>query len=182
MAFATKVAKEGQNLNFARSSHDLWDFLQTIHPDAKPQRLSDRTSWRKDQILSDPDFIAARDANDRGDGAAVIKLLNVLGQRYPGEPRLLFQFAYAYETLGLHDEAYRSYRAYIDIDPTDLAAWHYFAIVAANLDRVDEAINACKQSLKMKPDAATWRMLGDLYGKKGQNALGGNSRRRPIRF
>lgn len=168
---ATKVAKEGQNLNFARSSHDLWDFLQTIHQDAKPEPLSERALWKKDKILSDPDFIAAGEANGRGDGAAALKLLNALGQRYPGEPRLLFQFAYAYETLGLHDEAYSSYRAYIDINPTDSATWRYFAIAAANLNQIDEAINACKQSLKMDPNAATWRMLGDLYGKQGQYAL-----------
>lgn len=165
---ATLTAEEGQNLNFARSSYDLWNFLQTIDQDTKPKALSEK----KDQILSDPDFITAREANDRGDGAAALKLLNTLQQRYRNEPRLLFQFAYAYETLGLHDEAYRSWRAYIDIDPTDPAAWRHFAIVAANLNRISEAINAYKQTLKMKPDAGTWRLLGDLYDAQGQYALG----------
>jgi tetratricopeptide (TPR) repeat protein len=165
---ATLTAEEGQNLNFARSSHDLWNFLQTIDQDTKPKALSEK----KDQILSDPDFIAAREANDRGDGAAALKLVNTLQQRYRNEPRLLFQFAYAYETLGLHDEAYRSWRAYIDIDPTDPAAWRHFAIAAANLNRISEAINAYKQTLKMKPDADTWRLLGDLYDAQGQYAVG----------
>jgi class 3 adenylate cyclase len=163
----TLIAKEGQNLNFARSSHDLWNFLQTIDPDTKPKAFSEN----KDEILSDPDFIAARKANERGDGAAALKLLNTLQQRYPNEPRLLFQFAYAYETLGLHDEAYRSWRAYIDIDPSDPAAWRHFAIVAANLNRISDAINAYKQTLKIKPDADTWRLLGDLYDAQGQHAL-----------
>jgi len=165
---ATLTAEEGQNLNFASSSHDLWNFLQTIDQDTKPKALSEK----KDQILTDPDFIAAREANDRGDGAAALKLLNTLQQRYRNEPRLLFQFAYAYETLGLHDEAYRSWRADIDIDPTDPAAWRHFAIAAANLNRISEAINAYKQTLKMKPDADTWRLLGDLYDTQGQHALG----------
>jgi S1-C subfamily serine protease len=165
---ATLTAEQGQNLNFARSSHDLWNFLLTIDQDAKPKALSEE----KDQILSDPAFIAARDANSRGDGAAALKLLNTLQQRYPSEPRLLFQFAYAYEALGLHDEAYRSWRAYIDIDPTDPAAWRHFAVAAANLNRINEAINAYKQTLKMKPDADTWRLLGDLYDAQGQYALG----------
>jgi S1-C subfamily serine protease/class 3 adenylate cyclase len=43
---ATLTAKEGQNLNFARSSHDLWNFLQTIDQDAKPERLSE---WSPDK-------------------------------------------------------------------------------------------------------------------------------------
>jgi len=98
---ATLTAEEGQNLNFARSSQDLRNFLLTIDQDTKPKALSEK----KDQILSDPDFIAAKDANGRGDGAAALKLLNTLLQRYRGDPRLLFQFACAYEALGLYGEA-----------------------------------------------------------------------------
>ena len=164
---ATFIAKEGQNLNFARSSHDLWNYLQTIHQDAKPERLSEK----KDQILSDQDFIAAKDANGRGDGAAALKLLNTLLQRYRGDPRLLFQFACAYEALGLHEEAYRNWRTFIDVDPTDPAAWRHFAIAAANLNQISEAINAYQQALKIKPDSGTWRMLGDLYRAQGQPDL-----------
>ncbi len=98
---ATLTAEEGQNLNFARSSQDLRNFLLSIDQDTKPKALSEK----KDQILSDPDFIAAKDANGRGDGAAALKLLNTLLQRYRGDPRLLFQFACAYEALGLYGEA-----------------------------------------------------------------------------
>ncbi len=168
---ATLVITKGQNLNFARSSRDLWNFLQTVHQHAKPQLFSERVLLEKGRILSDPDFVAATTANNRGDGAAALKLLNSLAQQYPADPRLLFQFALAYEMLGLHDEAYQSYHAYIDIDPTDVAAWHNFAIVAANLNHIDEAINAYKQTLKMKQDAGTWRMLGDLYRAQGQSDL-----------
>ncbi len=169
---ATLIADQGQNLNLARSSRDLWNFLETIDPGAKPRPLADRAALEKDRILSDPDFIAARSANERGDGAAALKLLSPVAQRYPGDARLLFQFGLANETLGLYDEAYQAYRAYINIEPTDPAAWRHLAIVEANLkDLGDEAINAFKQSLKMKPDADTWRMLGNLYRKQGHSDL-----------
>src|SRR5260370_30756753 len=46
LGVATVIAKEGQNLNFARSSHDLWNFLRTIDQDAKPERLSE---WSPDE-------------------------------------------------------------------------------------------------------------------------------------
>jgi S1-C subfamily serine protease len=164
---ATMTAVGGQNLNFARSSQDLRNFLLTIDENTKPTTLS----AKKDEILSDPDFIAAKDANGRGDGATALKLLNTLQQRYRGDSRLLFQFACAYEALGLHEEAYRNWRVYIGIDPTDPAAWRNFAIAAANLNRVSEAINAYKQALKIKPDSGTWRMLGDLYRAQGQSDL-----------
>jgi S1-C subfamily serine protease/class 3 adenylate cyclase len=164
---ATMTAVGGQNLNFARSSQDLRNFLLTIGEDTKPKALS----ARKDEILSDPDFVAAKDANGRGDGATALKLLNTLLERYREDPRLLFQFACAYEALGLHEEAYRYWRMYINIDPTDPVAWRNFAIAAANLNRVSEAINAYKQALKIKPDSDTWRMLGDLYRGQKQSDL-----------
>ena len=70
---ATLVAKQGQNLNFARSSQDLRNFLQTIHEDAKPKQLSDLELLKKDQLLADPDFITAPEANNRGEGAAAFE-------------------------------------------------------------------------------------------------------------
>jgi S1-C subfamily serine protease/class 3 adenylate cyclase/Tfp pilus assembly protein PilF len=164
---ATMTAVGGQNLNFARSSQDLRNFLLTINQNTKPKALSEK----KDEVLSDPDFIAAKDANGRGDGAAALKLLNTLQQHYRNEPRLLFQLGCAYENLGLYDEAYRNWRAYIDIDPADPYAWRHFAIAAANLNRTSEAINAYKQALKIKSDSGTWRGLGDLYRTQGQSDL-----------
>src|SRR5262249_8450747 len=110
-------------------------------------------------------------ANDRGDAAAALKLLNPLVERYAGDSRLLFQLALSFEALGFHDEAYQAYRQYIELEPIDVAAWHNFAAVAANMNQVNEAINACKQALKLKPDVDTWRLLADLYKSQAQADL-----------
>jgi S1-C subfamily serine protease/class 3 adenylate cyclase len=71
---ATVIAKEGQNVNFARPSHDLWNFLQTIDQDAKPKRLSE---WSPDEGIQT--FIQAF-VRDMGSNDATLQM------RYYNEP------------------------------------------------------------------------------------------------
>lgn len=161
---ATLTAKEGQNLNFARSSRDLAKFLSEIQADAKPIAFSQPTS--QPTLVSEPDYIAAVDANDKRDGATALELVNKLSRRYPNSINLLFERGRAYFNLGLYEDAFSAYGKYVKVKPNEPAAWHNMALSAFNANRYDDALNAGLQAVKMLPDPDTWRMISVIAASR----------------
>ncbi len=161
---ATLTAKEGQNLNFARSSRDLAKFLAEIQADAKPIAFSLPTP--PPTLVDEPDYRTAIALNDRNEGAAALELLNNLSRRYPRSVNLLFERGRAYFNLGLYDDAFSAYRQYVKVRPSEPAAWHNMVLAAFNGNRYDDALNAGLQAAKMQPDPDVWRVISAIAASR----------------
>jgi S1-C subfamily serine protease len=167
---ATWTITKGQNLNFARSAHDLVTLLKSIRVDAKPTNFVD-------QLAADPDFVASNTAAGQKDFTLALKLLNRVRQRFPRNSTVLFKLGVLYGELGLFTDAAQVFYEYVKIDPTEAAAWANLAIALSQSGNFQEAISACYEAIKLQPDdAGAWKTLarclyrtGDYVGAK--NAL-----------
>jgi tetratricopeptide (TPR) repeat protein len=154
-----------QNVNFARSSRDLNTLINAIQNDTKLQTFEELASARQDQLLSDPDEIAAKAAVWRKDFPSALKSLNKVKERFPNnDPRLLLQLGIVYQFLSLHDDALKAFQEAVKIDPANAVGWVSLATEFRHFRMFDDAINASNQALRIQPDdARAWRELGETY-------------------
>jgi tetratricopeptide (TPR) repeat protein len=154
-----------QNLNFARSAQDLGTLLASITPDTKPQAFANLSSIKRNDLLSEIDYIAARKACDRKDFARALELLNRVKQRFPqNDPRLLILLGLTYQNLSLHEDALKTFRAYVKIEPTDAHGWLGLAAELRHFRAFDDAAEAAMQALNIdSDDLRIWRELGEIY-------------------
>ena len=170
IGIATLVVTQGQNLNFARSCRDLIKILADIAGDATPVAFASPPP--EPTILDDPQFKSAIEANDRGDGAQALELLNQVGERFPRDRIFIaFERGRAYFHLSLFEDSFLAFRQYAKWRPTEITVWHNMMRAAYFANRLDDALNAGWQETKMKPDADTLSMMSTIYYNRGELAL-----------
>ncbi len=95
----------------------------------------------------------------------------------PGDWRLRFRLAFAYYFNNKKKDAIREFKNVLIIDPYNVWAYGYLALIYGEEEKVDEAIAITKKGLKIDSNvAALHLLLAEGYYKKG-NSWGGFAER-----
>lgn len=77
-------------------------------------------------------------------------------ERNPSFAPAYLQRAYCYHTLGERDASAADYRAYLELEPGDAAAWDALGAVEAERERGDDALAAHRQAIALNPEQPLW--------------------------
>jgi tetratricopeptide (TPR) repeat protein len=136
--------------------HDEADRLYTLATQLSPNNAS---LWNEWALLY----------SERRQPAKVFELLNHSLAIDDGYPTTLWLRANLYLERDELALALADYEAMLAVDPTQLAGWSGKALSLARLNRLDEAIAANHQALKLQPrDFISHRNLAVLYRQTGQ--------------
>src|SRR5207249_3753677 len=93
------------------------------------------------------------------------EVLNRVKERFPAnDPRLLFQFAFVYQQLSLHEDALKAFQAYVKIEPTNAHGWIGLAGELRHFRMFDDARSAANQAARIEPqNEVAWKELGESY-------------------
>jgi len=101
----------------------------------------------------------------------------------PGDWKLRFRVAFAYYFNGQKKDAIREFKHVLKIDPYNVWAYGYLALIYGELGNVDKAIQVTKQGLKIDSNvAALHLLLSEGYYKKGDNWNGFLERMEALRL
>ena len=90
----------------------------------------------------------------------------------PKEWRHHFKLAFAYYFKGDKKEAVNCFQTVLKLDPNNIWAMGFIALIYGEKERYDEAIALCKKALAIEPNAAAIHfLLGEAYRKTG-NTMG----------
>jgi len=122
------------------------------------------------------------------DGLAELKKVNELDPKYapkamqyyskraklyPNDWKVLFRYAFALYFNEKKKEAISEFQQVLKLDPKNVFAYGYIAIIYGEMNDIDEAIDNCKKALAIDSNvAAIHLLLGTAYYKKGQAGLG----------
>ena len=113
-------------------------------------------------VSNDPDYKAARVAEDAHDNNAMLKHAKILIGRYPNSTLALKCLSDAFFYTDSQQEALIAINKAIQIDPKDIVAWHDLGNIRSAMKQLPEAEDAFKQGLKLKPNEPL--LLADLGG------------------
>lgn len=132
------------------------------------------------------------------DGMATLKKVNDLDPNYkkqaltlyinkvtenPGDWRLRFRLAFAYYFNGMHKDAIREFNNVLKIDPYNVWAYGYLALIYGETGDINNAIAITKDGLKIDNNvAALHLLLAEGYIKKGNNWGGFLERMEAVRL
>lgn len=158
---ATFVMRESQALNFARPAEYVARLVESTSVDAEPKPLWTRSSQPQNPATADSDFAAVDKALAENDAINALKLLNTLALKHSEEAILWFKFGYAYDKLGLYEDAVTAYEKALNILPTDGIGLTNMGISLSKLKRWKEAAKAGREAIKIVPDyPQAWALLG----------------------
>lgn len=101
----------------------------------------------------------------------------------PGDWKLRFRVAFAYYFNGQKKDALREFEHVLKIDPYNVWAYGYMALIYGEMGEVDKAIKVTKQGLKIDSNvAALHLLLSEGYYKKGDNWNGFLERMEALRL
>lgn len=122
------------------------------------------------------------------DGLAELKKVNELDPKYapkamqyyakrakiyPNDWKVLFRYAFALYFNEKKKDAISEFQQVLKLDPKNVFAYGYIAIIYGELNDVDSAIDSCKKAIEIDSNvAAIHLLLGAAYYKKGQAGLG----------
>lgn len=161
LGVATFLIRESQALNFARPAEYVAQLVESTSADAEPKPLWTRSSQPQNPATADSDFAAVDKALAENDAITALKLLNTLALKHSEEAILWFKFGYAYDKLGLYEDAVTAYEKALKILPTNGIGWTNMAISLSKLKRWNEAAKAGREAIKIAPDyPQAWALLG----------------------
>jgi len=101
----------------------------------------------------------------------------------PGDWRLRFRLAFAYYFNGMHKDAIREFNNVLLIDPYNVWAYGYLALLYGELGEVDQAMKITKEGLAIDNNvAALHLLLAEGYYKKGDSWNGFLERMEALRL
>jgi len=102
----------------------------------------------------------------------VLAKYTALVEKEPKEWRHHFKLAFGYYFKGDKKEAIRQFEAVLALEPRQVWAMGFIALIYGEKERYDEAILLCRKALEMEPNAAAIHfLLGEAYRKTG-NTMG----------
>lgn len=97
----------------------------------------------------------------------VVLTYSLLNKDNPDEWRHLFKLAFGYFFQGEKQQSIETFHRVLTIDPNQVWALAFIALVHGEMGHVDETIVYCKKALKIEPNAtAVHFLLGEAYRKK----------------
>ena len=159
------VSKDGaQSLNFARPATYVSALLSSITSDATPRTFTDVAIATESEIFGDTDYVAGKSSLEQNDLGGALKSFQAAKKKFPSNPNLIFEIAFTYGELNLHEDAIRTYQKLLKIQPKDAIAWTNLAVEWAKLNRYRECIVDCQEALKVDPNYYPgWDVLGRTY-------------------
>ncbi len=116
------------------------------------------------EVAKAPEYIAAKTAEKRQDGAAMLTQSKILVERFPNSALAHKLMSDAYYYMNFFDEAAASAEKAIQINPKDVIAWRNLGQIRASQNRADDAEAAYKTAVKCNEDDATpWAGLAAFY-------------------
>lgn len=92
---------------------------------------------------------------------------------YPTDWKVLFRYAFSLYFNEKKKDAISEFQQVIKLDPKNVFAYGYIAIIYGELNDIDSAIDSCKKAITIDSNvAAIHLLLGTAYYKKGQSVLG----------
>jgi tetratricopeptide (TPR) repeat protein len=92
-------------------------------------------------------------------------------QRFPDDPRALYEQASAFDALGRHDEAIEAYESALEGDPLNPTICNDLADTYLAMGRVDDAVEMAENAVALDPDYATgYETLGAALVRAGRQA------------
>jgi len=102
-----------------------------------------------------------------------LKIYSTKVKIYPDDWKARFRYAFTLYFNKNKDDAIKEFKKVIKLDPKNVFAYGYIAIIYGEKEDVGEAIDYCKQALEIDSDvAAIHLLLGTAYYKNGQAGLG----------
>jgi len=102
-----------------------------------------------------------------------LKIYSVRVKMYPNDWKTRFRYAFTLYFNKKKQEAIKEFERVIKLDPKNVFAYGYIAIIYGELDEVSEAIDYCKEAIAIDSNvAALHLLLATGYYKKGQSGLG----------
>lgn len=102
----------------------------------------------------------------------VLAKYGALVESNPKEWRHHFKLAFGYYFKGNKKEAIRQFEEVVALEPKQVWAMGFIALIYGEQARYDEAIRLCRKALEMEPNAAAIHfLLGEAYRKTG-NTMG----------
>ena len=158
---ATFVLRESQALNFARPAEYVAQLLENTSADAEPKPLWTRSSQPQNPAAALSDFEAVDKALAENDAITALKILNTLAPKHSETAILWFKFGFAYDKLGLYEDAVTAYEKALKILPTNGVGWTNLGFSLSRLRRWQEATKAGREGIKIVPDyPQAWALLG----------------------
>lgn len=157
---------EGQNLNFAVSSEDV--FALKPHAPTPLKGTAIRHVWR------DKEYLRALDFYGKDEYAKALPLFQAITERVLDEEAPWIELGVCYGQLGRWTEALDAFRQAIRIEPHSALAHYNEGIAFGELGRPQDALESFKQALGIKSDYAdAYSNLGKAYADLGcyTNAL-----------
>ncbi|MFH1684077.1 MAG: tetratricopeptide repeat protein, partial [Candidatus Margulisiibacteriota bacterium] len=101
----------------------------------------------------------------------------------PNDWKLRFRLAFAYYFNGKKKEAIREFKNVLKIDPYNVWAYGYIALLYGEMDEVDKAMEITRQGLEIDSNvAALHLLLSEGYYKKGDSWNGFFERMEALRL
>ena len=101
----------------------------------------------------------------------------------PNDWRLRFRVAFAYYFNGKQKDAVREFKNVLKIDPYNVWAYGYIALLYGEMNEIDKAIEITKQGLAIDSNvAALHLLLSEGYYKKGDSWNGFMERMEAVRL
>jgi tetratricopeptide (TPR) repeat protein len=106
----------------------------------------------------------------------VLDVYGPLVKQHPGEARYPFKLAFGYYFLGEKEKAKASFRAVLALDPKQVWAMGFLALIEGEEGHNQVAIDWCKRALAIDPNATAihfllaeaYRRTGNYFGMMGE--------------
>ena len=120
------------------------------------------------EIAKTPEYQAAKAAERKIDGAAMLAQAKLLVERFPTSPLAHKAMADAYYYMSFLDEAVASAQKAIELAPKDPIAWRNLGHIRTRQNKADEAEASYKNAVNAaQNDPTPWADLGEFYSKRG---------------
>lgn len=125
------------------------------------------SSALESEVAKAPEYIAAKIAEKRENGAAMLTQSKILVERFPNSALAHKSMSDAYYYMNFYDEAAVSAEKAIQINTKDVIAWRNLGLIRASQDMNDAAEAAYKTAVTCNEnDATPWAYLAAFYASQ----------------